>query len=78
MDILADLVPDRSSANNTCDVRRLRAERPDLAEQFDKAIATRRFSDRAVASWITDHGFPIGSYTVGRHRRSDCRGCNGG
>lgn len=77
LDILADLAPAHAGRNSTCDIRRLRAERPELAEQYDKALALGSFSDRAIAGWITDHGFAIAKHTIARHRQNECLGCRG-
>ena len=74
LDILTDLSPKRR-ANNTCDISQLRALRPDLAEQYDRAQAAGRYSDLAIARWVTDHGFPIGRITVQRHRLNECMKC---
>lgn len=73
-DILADLQP-RTNARFSCRVLDLRRDRPDLAEQYDKAMEAGRFGDRAIATWITDHGFPFGQQVVSRHRRKECLGC---
>lgn len=74
LDILSDLPPRRRS-NQTCDVNELRIARPDLAEQYDRALAANRFSDGAIAAWITDHGHPLARLTVQRHRKGECQRC---
>lgn len=53
----------------------MRKERPDLAEQYDRAMKAGRFGDRQIAEWITDHDFPFGQQVVSRHRRNECYGC---
>jgi hypothetical protein len=74
LDILADLSP-RNGSRTDCAISRLREDRPDLAEQYDKAMATGRFGDRAIAVWITNHGFELGLNTISRHRRGECLRC---
>jgi len=74
LDILSDLQP-RRRANNTCDITEMRKARPDLAEQYDRALAADKYSDQAIANWVTDHGFYIGRITVQRHRTKSCQTC---
>lgn len=74
LDIFADLKP-RTNTPGACAVSEMRKERPDLAEQYDRAMASARFGDRAIAEWVTDHGFHLGHQAVARHRRNECLGC---
>ena len=78
LDILSDL-PAKPLKGPRCDVQRLRRDHPDLADQLDRALeavgAGRLLSDSQIARWISDHGFPIGEWTIGRHRKDECLRC---
>lgn len=79
LDILADLTPSHFAL---CAVQRMREERPDLAEQFDRVCAVPRepngrfrHSETDIANWFDERGFTIDKNAVGRHRRRECRVC---
>ena len=81
LDILADL--NTSTSHQVCRVEVLRLERPDLAEQVDRAFAARakdpsdtRYSDRRIAAWVTEKGFTINNSTIQRHRKGECVRCH--
>ena len=75
LDILGDLEAGKRLTGPGCDVKRLREERPDLAEQYDRALAAARYSDHAIAEWITNQGGHLTKNTVLRHRRGECVRC---
>ena len=81
LDILADL--NTVTSHQVCRVEILRRERPDLAEQMDRAFAARaknpsdtRYSDRRIAAWLTEKGFTINNSTIQRHRNRECVRCH--
>ena len=75
LDILKDLEAGKRLLGPGCDVRRLREEHPELAEQYDRALAAARYSDAAIADWITNQGGHLAKSTVLRHRRGECVRC---
>ena len=75
LDIMGDLEASKPLPGPGCDVRRLREEHPDLAEQYDRALVAARFSDAAIADWITNQGGHLTINTVRRHRRGECVRC---
>lgn len=74
LDILADL-DDRRLTGFPCRISVMRAERPDLYEQWQKVREETRYSQQKVADWFTRQGFAISGQTVGNHRRGVCVRC---
>lgn len=85
IDILADAEaapPPRPGV--PCAITRMRAEKPSLAEQWDRLTEgidrlTRRWpkqrTDKWVAGWFTAKGFDLDHQVVTRHRLGECKTC---
>lgn len=75
LDILADLGDGARLTGFPCRFAAMRAERPDLFEQWQRVRDEPRYSQRSVAEWFTAQGFLISGQTVGNHRRGMCVRC---
>lgn len=73
-DILADLAGLEKRPGIPCVVARLRAVNPQLAEQFDLALAS-DYQASAIARWFEQHDYPIDANSVRRHRNGQCVTC---
>ena len=73
-DILADLAGMQRKPGHPCRLVRLRAENPEMAEQFDRAVAS-RYDAGAISRWFTAHDIPISDQFVRRHRNGGCESC---
>lgn len=81
LDILGDLAAEVTRPRGTpCRIAEMRRDRPELVEQWDRALAARRVSARPtydqIAGWFTDHGFAMTRNTPERHLRNPrCAWC---
>ena len=75
LDIIGDLEAGKRLRGPACDVQKLREDFPALAEQYDRALAAKRYSDAAIAEWITKKGGHLTKNTVLRHRSGQCERC---
>lgn len=73
LDILADL-EGAQTPRNLCAVAKVRRERPDLAGQFDRALAS-SYSAEAIAKWFTDREYTISGQLIRNHRNGRCQQC---
>lgn len=75
MDILADLAGYEGHPGSNCSVQKLRAREPELAEQWDRALASSH-QHVAIARWFAARGHPeITQGVVANHRAGKCQRC---
>lgn len=74
MDLLAELAGMQKNPGKPCVVARLRLENPEMAEHFDRAVAS-QYDATTISRWFAKRKITVSDQAVRRHRNGLCATC---